>query len=79
MDDEEVRMGFDVTVFKQYPFRIGQKIRIEGKVRRGDWEVVGVGETSVVLKCPVSKKEFEWKTFCYLTEEEQDTEWPQKD
>lgn len=76
---QEGKMGHEVAVFKPYPFRVGQKIRIEGKVRKGDWEVIGVGEKSVTLKCPISHKEFEWPTFCYLTDEEPDAVWPQDD
>lgn len=76
---KEVSMGYEVAVFKPYPFKIGQKIRVEGRVRKGDWEVVGVGEKSVTLKCPVSHKEFEWPTFCYLVDEETNAVWPQED
>ena len=72
-------MGHDVTVFKSYPFTVGQKIRIEGHRRSGDWEVTGVEEHKVTLKCPISHKEFSWTNFCYFTEEEKDTIWPQKD
>lgn len=68
----------DVTVFKPYTFEIGQKIRIEDSRRRGDWEIVGIGEHKITLKCPISRKEFEWTKFCYVVEEEKDVEWPQK-
>ena len=72
-------MGHDVAVFRPYPFVVGQKIRIEHTRRRGDWEVAAVGEQTVTLRCPVSKKEFEWNMFCYLVEEEKNTTWPQPD
>lgn len=72
-------MGHDVAVFQPYPFEVGQKIRIEGKRRRGDWEVAAVNEKTVTLRCPISHKEFEWNRFCYLVDEEKDTVWPQKD
>ena len=72
-------MGHDVAVFAPYPFTVGQKIRIEGTRRRGDWEVAAVGEHTVTLRCPISKKEFEWKKFCYLADERRNAEWPQKD
>jgi hypothetical protein len=72
-------MGHDVTVFQLYPFEVGQKIRIEGNRRRGDWEVVGVSEAKVTLRCPVSHREFEWDRFCYLVHEEKDAVWPKKD
>lgn len=71
-------MGEDVTVFRQYPFAVGQKIRIEGSRRGGDWEVVAVGEHTVTLRCPVSGREFEWASFCYIVEDEKDTIWPRK-
>ncbi|MCG8688377.1 MAG: hypothetical protein MI892_26130 [Desulfobacterales bacterium] len=67
-----------VTVFKAYPFEVGQKIRIEESPRYGDWEVVGVTEHKVTLRCPISKKEFTWSRFCYKTEDV-DGQWPQKD
>lgn len=69
-------MGHDVSVFEPYPFKIGQKIRIEKSRRSGDWEIAAIGEHTVTLRCPISKKEFEWTKFCYLTDEEKDTTWP---
>ena len=45
-----------VTIFKPYPFQVGQKIRIEGSTRDGDWEVADVTERKVTLRCPISKK-----------------------
>ncbi len=72
-------MGHDVTVFELYPFRAGEKIRIEGGRRGGDWEVAEVGEKTVTLRCPVSKREFEWNRFCYFVGEEKDAVWPQPD
>ena len=72
-------MGYDVTVFKPYPFQVGQKIRIENSRRSGDWEIAALSDHTITLRCPISKKEFEWKTFCYLVEEETDSEWPRED
>lgn len=72
-------MGHDVCVFKPYPFKIGQKIRIEESRRKGDWEVVAINEHTITLRCPISKKEFTWNTFCYFTEERKNTTWPQTD
>jgi hypothetical protein len=69
-------MDHDVTVFKPYPFKIGEKIRIEGSRRGGDWQVIGVSEQSVTLKCPVSEREFEWPIFCYVVDKEQGVVWP---
>lgn len=65
-----------VTIFRPYPFRTGQKIRIEGGRRAGDWEVVAVGERTITLRCPISGREFEWDQFCYRMEERDDEPWP---
>ena len=66
-------------IFKPYPLEIGQKIHIEGGPRGGDWEVIGVSERKVKLRCPVSLREFEWDRFCYFAKEQQDREWPRMD
>jgi hypothetical protein len=68
-----------VTVFNPYPLQVGQKIRIEGGPRGGDWEVVGLTERKVRLRCPLSGREVEWDRFCYFTEENDTLEWPQHD
>ncbi len=65
-----------VTIFKPYPFEVGQKIRIEGSKRGGDWEVIGMSDRKVMLRCPVSHKEVEWDLFCYLLEEKENNPWP---
>ncbi len=65
-----------VTIFKQYPFQVGQKIRIEGAGREGDWEVIGIDGQKFTLRCPVSGKEFKWNMFCYFVEEKNDSPWP---
>ncbi len=67
-----------VVIFRRYPFRAGQKIRIEGGPRGGDWEVVQVSDRKVKLRCPLSQREFEWNRFCYFVEETEGLEWPQK-
>jgi hypothetical protein len=69
----------DITIFQVYPFRVGQKIRIEGGSRNGDWEVIGISEQKVKLRCPVSNREYEWDRFCYFIEEHNAVEWPQGD
>jgi len=71
--------GHRVTVFKQYEFEIGEKITIESGPRRGDWEVIGLSERKVKLRCPVSQREVEWDRFCYFTEELEEVEWPHRD
>jgi len=66
----------NVTVFKPYPFKEGQKITVSQGPRRGDWEVIGITERKVKLKCPISKKEFEWNRFCYYIEDLEGVTWP---
>ena len=65
-----------VAVFRPYPFKEGQKIYIAEGPRQGDWEVVAVSERKVKLRCPFSKREFEWNRFCYLAETGTDIPWP---
>ena len=36
--------GNTVLILRPYPVRVGQKITIEAGPRRGDWEIIGVGE-----------------------------------
>lgn len=69
----------NVTLFDPYPFRIGQKIRIQGGKRKGDWEVVGVDDAKVKLRCPISHREFEWARFCFIVKEEENGVWPLTD
>jgi len=68
-----------VTFFTPYPFRTGQKINLTEGPRKGDWEVIGVTERKVTLRCPISLREFEWNRFCYVVDEREDVEWPKKD
>lgn len=65
-----------VVYFRSYPFEVGQKIYIEDGPRRGDWEVVALSERTVRLRCPFSKREFEWHRFCYVAETRTDASWP---
>ena len=67
---------YKVTIFKPYPFQVGQKIRIDGSTRSGDWEVTDINEHKVTLRCPLSNKEYTWDLFCYFTEEKDDAPWP---
>jgi hypothetical protein len=64
--------------FLPYPLDIGQKLFIESGPRRGDWEVVGLGDRKVRLRCPFSGREVEWDRFCYLVEERRGL-WPHPD
>ena len=69
----------DIILFRPYPFQVGQKLHIDGGPREGDWEVVKTSERKVKLRCPISKKEFEWDRFCYFAQKKKGIEWPQKD
>ena len=66
----------NVTFFRPYSFTPGQKIRITGGRRAGDWEVVALSDRTMTLRCPISGREFEWDQFCYLLEEKTDEPWP---
>ena len=46
-----------VTVFNPFPFVLGQRIHIAGGPRGGDWQVIGLSERMVQLRCPVSGRE----------------------
>jgi hypothetical protein len=74
-----VMASHKVTLFKPYAFQTGQKIRIEGGKRSGDWQVVAVGDAKVTLRCPISSREFEWARFCYWVEDQEGEPWPLKD
>lgn len=65
-----------VVVFRPYPLQVGQKIFIEAGPRKGDWEVVGVSDRTVRLRCPFSQREFEWHRFCYQAETRENEPWP---
>ena len=66
-----------VVFFRPYPFQTGQKIHVAHGPRHGDWEVIGLSEHKVTLRCPVSGKEFVWDRFCYFVEERDVEVWPQ--
>jgi len=68
-----------VIIFKSYPFKVGQKIYIDGGPRKGDWEVMGVSDRKIKLRCPISAKAFEWNRFCYFAEERNNEDWPHQD
>ncbi len=71
--------NYNITVFKPYIFAVGDKIRIDGGPRGGDWEIVGLSERKVKLRCPVSEKELEVNNFCYYQETLDNTIWPIED
>ena len=68
-----------VTIFRPHPLKAGQKIRIEGGPRGGDWEVIDVTDRKLRLRCPLSGREVEWDRFCYFVEERDRLEWPQRE
>ncbi len=68
-----------VAVFRPYKFNIGQRILLKSGPRKGDWEVVGISESKVKLRCPISSRDFEWDRFCYFVEERDDIKWPTTD
>jgi hypothetical protein len=65
-----------VTIFRPYQFQPGQKINISGGPRRGDWEVIEVGERKIKLRCPVSLRVIECDHFCFFIEEATGVPWP---
>lgn len=67
-----------VIFFEPFPVQVGQRIHINNGPRKGDWEVIGVTDQKVRLRCPVSFREFEWDRFCCLVDEKKGVEWPQK-
>jgi hypothetical protein len=68
--------GHEVYIFQAFPFQVGQKIFVKSGPRRGDWEVIGVDDKKVRLKCPVSFREFEWDRYYYLVERRENEAWP---
>lgn len=67
-----------VVVFRPYPFKVGEKIHIDGGSRGGDWEVLRVDKRKVKLRCPISRREFEWDRFCYFVDEREGMQWPRE-
>ena len=41
--------------------------------------MAAVKDGAVVLRCPLSGREIEWATYCYLAEELPEGEWPLRD
>lgn len=72
-------MRHHVTFFKPCELEVGQKIRILGSKRSGDWEVIDIGEVKMTLRCPISKKELKCDRFCYFMEEKKNETWPKED
>ena len=68
-----------VAIFKPYALFEGEKIRIEGGPRQGDWEVIALSERKVKLRCPISGREVEWDRFCFHAETLDESPWPLED
>jgi hypothetical protein len=68
--------GDTVLILRPYPVRVGQKIFIDGGPRRGDWEIIGVGDWQLRLRCPISHKEIDCDRFCYVVTEAARIPWP---
>ena len=68
-----------VIIFRPYPIEVGQKIYIDGGPRKGDWEVIGINEKKVKLRCPITQKEVEWARFCFFVDESDNTTWPHEE
>lgn len=68
-----------VTIFRPYQFQPGHKIYIAGGPRRGDWEVMEVGDRKIKLRCPVSSRVIECDHFCFFIEEATGVPWPRHD
>ena len=70
--------GDRVLILRPYPVRVGQKITIEAGPRRGDWEIIGVGDRQLRLRCPISHKELDCDWFCYVVTEATGIPWPHR-
>jgi len=66
----------EVTVFKEYPLQMGQKIHIVDGSRHGDWLVVKIGSRKIRLRCPVSGVEIECDRIFFFFEERRQEKWP---
>ena len=67
-----------VLILRPYPVRVGQKITIDSGPRRGDWEIIGVGDRKLRLRCPISHKELDSDWFCYVVTEAAGIPWPNR-
>ena len=67
-----------VTLFRPYPMKVGQKLLVDGGPRGGEWEVIGVSERKIRLRCPVSNRGVEWDRFCHCAEAIVGREWPRQ-
>ena len=68
--------GNTVLVLHPYSVRVGQKLTIEAGPRRGDREIIGVGDQWLRLRCPISHQELDCDWFCYVMTEAAGISWP---
>jgi len=66
----------EVTVFREYPLKEGQKIHIADGARHGDWLVIKAGPKKIRLRCPVSGVEIECDKTFFFVEERRQEKWP---
>lgn len=77
--EPDAARGDTVLILRPYPVRVGQKITIEAGPRRGDWEIIEVGERKLRLRCPISHQELDCDRFCYVVTEAAGIPWPHRD
>jgi hypothetical protein len=66
------------TTFHLVPLEPGQKIRILGVPRGGDWLVLDADDRKMRVRRPVSGKEVEWDRFLTVAEVLESEEWPKR-
>lgn len=49
------------TVFRPYPFKIGERIVRDRQGKLEDWDVIAVSAEAIVVKCPFHGMELTWK------------------
>ena len=68
--------GDAVLILRPYPVRVEQKLTIEAGPRRGDREIIGVGDRWLRRRCPISHQELDCDWFCYVVTEAAGIPWP---
>ena len=76
--EPDAAAGDTVLILRPYPVRVGQKITIVAGPRRGDWEIIGVGDRKLRLRCPISHRELDSDWFCYVVTEAAGISWPHR-
>jgi hypothetical protein len=68
--------GDTALILRPYPVRVGQKITIQAGPRRGDWEIIGVGDGKLRRCGPISHQELDCDWFCSVVTEAAGIPWP---